>query len=152
MAPLSTRVLATALGISLAVNGCVTYMPLGSGITPDPATVRLSLTDAARSENIGSLGSQIVSLEGKVQATSDSNVTVVVNEVGRVAADNQTIAAQTVTVPLGFIDRVERKKILIGRSLLLTGAITGVAIWIGMQAGHGNVSYGRPATPPPPGQ
>jgi hypothetical protein len=41
----------------------------------------------------------------------------------------------------------ERKHMQVGRSLLIAGALVGVAIWVGSQ-GHGNVSYGRPTGPP----
>jgi len=152
MSHLPTRVVATFIGASFAISGCATYAPVGAALTPGRATVRLSLTDAARAETIGALGSQVATLEGQVQSVSDSTVTVMVNEIGRVAADNQTIPAQTVAVPLRMIERADRRKILVGRSLLLAGAITGAVIWIGLQAGHGNVSYGRPTQPPPAGQ
>jgi hypothetical protein len=147
-----TRIIAATLAASLLISGCATYAPVGARVAAGPATVRLSLTNAARSESIGTLGTQIVTLEGEVRSVSDSTVTVAVTEVGRAAADNEAVRNQTVMVPVRLIDRAERKKILVGRSLLLAGALTAAAIWIGLQAGHGSVSLGRPAGPPPPAQ
>jgi hypothetical protein len=147
-----SRPVAIATSLALLVSGCATYAPLAAGIAPGPATVRLSLTDAAHAETIGSLGSQIVSLEGQVRSVSDSTVAVAVTEIARVGADDQSISGQLVSVPVRLIYRVERKKTLVGRSLLLAGAVTGAAVWLGLQAGHGSVSARRPTTPPPPGQ
>jgi hypothetical protein len=152
MASSSTRGVALAVTFSLLVNGCAAYVPLGPRPAPGPATVRLSLTDAGRAEALGSLGSQIVSLEGELRSVSDSTVTLAVSEIGRVAADNQSVPVQTVAVPLRLIERVDRKKIMVGRSLLLAAAITGAVVWIGLQAGHGSVSLGRPTQPPVTGQ
>jgi hypothetical protein len=146
------RVIPVALAASLIMAGCAAYTPVGVSVAPAAATVRLSLTNAARSESIGSLGSQIVTLEGKVRSVSDSTVSVTVTEVGRFAGDNESVRGQTVVVPVRLIDRAERKKFLVGRSLLLAGAVTGAAIWLGLQAGHGSVSLGRPTSPSTPGQ
>ena len=147
-----SRPVAIAISVALFVSGCATYSPLPARIAPGPTTVRLSLTDAARSETIGSLGSQIVSLEGQVRSVGDSTIAVAVTEIGRVGADDQSVPGQLVSVPVRWIYRVERKKTLVGRSLLLAAAVTGAAVWVGLQAGHGSVSARRPTTPPPPGQ
>jgi hypothetical protein len=147
-----SRRVAIAMSLAFGVNACATYAPLSAAIGPGPATVRLSLTDAARAEAIGSLGSQIVSLEGKIRSVGDSTIGLAVTGIGRVGADDQSIPGQLVSVPMRLIGRAERRKTLVGRSLLLAGAVTGAAIWIGLQAGHGSVSAGRPTPPSPPGQ
>src|SRR3954467_8680996 len=98
MASSYTRIAAITVMLSLLVNGCAAYIPLGARLAPGPATVRLSLTDAGRAEALGSLGSQIVSLEGELRSVGDSTVMLAVSEIGRVAADNQTVPLQTVVV------------------------------------------------------
>jgi hypothetical protein len=152
MASAYTRVVAVAVALSFFINGCATYVPLGPRLASGPTTVRLSLTESGHTEALGSLGSQIVSLEGELRSVGDSIVIMAVSEIGRVAADNQTVPVQTVAVPVRLIERADRKKIMVGRSLLLAAAVTGAVVWIGLQAGHGSVSYRRPAQPPPAGQ
>ena len=139
------------MAVSFFVAACSTYAPTSLAAAPASGTVRLSLTDAARSENFGSLGSQVTSVEGDVRSVSDSAVTVAVSEIGRVAADNQAYHGEMVTIPTRYIGQVEQKRIQVARSLVVAGAVLGAVVWIGSQAGHGSVSSRRPPGPPPPG-
>ena len=152
MHEIPTRIVAAVTLTSLLVSACASYAPITTPISPGRATVRLSLTDAGRSENIGAFGSQITSLEGEIRSADDSVVTLSVTEIGRVAADNQAAHGETIALPARLIERADRKKLLVGRSLLLAGAVVGVVVWLGLQAGHGGVSYRRPTPPPTPGQ
>jgi hypothetical protein len=137
--------------VSVSVAACSTYAPTSLASAPASGTVRFALTDAARAESFGPLGTQVTSIEGQVRAASDSAVTIAVSEVGRVAADNQGFQGEMIVIPTRFIGRVEQKRTQVARSLMVAGGLIGAVIWIGSQAGHGSISSRRPSGPPPPG-
>jgi hypothetical protein len=147
-----TRLAAIGVGISFLAVACSSYVPSSKPLVPADATLRFSLTDQGRAERFGDLGSQLVSLEGKVRATNDSAIIVAVSEVAHVAADNQSVDGETVTIPLRYVGRIERKHTQVARSALLAGAILGGVVWLGLQSGGGNVSARRSPGSQPPGQ
>ena len=146
------KITAVVVAISFFVTACSTYTLTSSAVGPESGTVRFSLTDAARSENFGQLGSQLISVEGQVRSTDDSAVTLAVSEVVRVAADNQAFHGETVTIPTRYIVRVEQKRTQVARSLLVAAGAVAAVVWLGIQAGHGDVSSRKSPGPPPPGQ
>jgi hypothetical protein len=139
-------------GLSFLVTGCSTYLPLPSPVDRANGMVRLSLTDEARGQRFGALGSDLVAVEGEVESSNDSAVTVAVSQVERVAADNQSIRNETVTIPTRYIGRVEQKRTLMGRSVLLAGAVVGGVILLGLRFGGGDVGTGHTGGPPTQGQ
>jgi hypothetical protein len=145
------KFVAATTGVVFFASGCMGYVPISPGVAPPSGTVRVSLTDAAHAETIGVLGSQVASVEGEVRAINDSSVTIAVSEVARTAADDERFFGGAVVIPSRYIRTFERKHVQVGRSLLIAGALVGVAIWVGSQ-GHGNVTYGRPTGPPSGGQ
>jgi hypothetical protein len=146
------KITAVVVAISFFVTACSAYTLTSSAVGPASGTVRFSLTDAARAENFGQLGSQVISVEGQVRSTDDSAVTLAVSEVARVAADNQAFHGEMVTIPTRYIGRVEQKRTQVARSLLVAGASVAAVVWLGIQAGHGDVSSRKSPGPPPPGQ
>jgi hypothetical protein len=130
---------------------CTTYTPVLPISAPTRATIRLSLTDASRTEVLGPLGAQVTSVEGTVRSVTDSAVTMSVTEVGRMSADAERFHGETVTIPSRYIVGVERKRVQVGRSLMIVGAIVGGALWIATQ-GHGDVTSHPPGGPPIVGQ
>ena len=148
----SKRLVAILVAISFAATACSSYLPTTAPVAPADATLRFSLTDDARGQQFGALGSQLVSVEGKVRSTNDSAITLAVSEVARVAADNQSVDGETVTIPLRYVGRVEQKRIQVTRSALLAGAILGGVVWLGLKSGGGNVSARRSPGSQPPSQ
>ena len=130
-----------------AVGACSTYAPITLQTAPQVGTVRLALSDDARNQNFGLLGSQIQSIEGRVRSVSDSGIAISASEVGRVDADEQSFRGETVLIPSRYVVAVSQKRVQVGRSVLLGALITGGAIWIGNALGGGNVSYSKPPTP-----
>jgi hypothetical protein len=131
------------------VSACSTYAPITLQTAPRVGTVRLALSDDARNQNFGQLGSQIQSIEGRVRSVSDSGVAISANEVGRADADDQAFRGETVLIPSRYVVAVSQKHVQVGRSVLLAALITGGAIWIGKSLGGGGVSYSKPPTPQP---
>ena len=146
------RLVAALTLVSVSISACSSYAPITMQLAPQAGTVRLSLTDDARAQNFGVLGSQISSIEGEVKAVSDSSVTIEASEVGRATADDDRFRGETAVIPSRYIVSVERKHVQVVRSLLVAGLITGAVIWIGTSLGGGSVSYRKPAGPPIGGQ
>lgn len=133
----------------LAASACSTYAPITLQTAPQAGTVRLALSDDARNQNFGLLGSQIQSIEGRVRSVSDSGISISANEVGRIDADDQSYRGETVLIPSRYVVAVSQKRVQVARSVVLAALITGGAIWIGKSLGGGSVSYGRGPTPQP---
>ena len=134
---------------SVAVSACATYTPITLELAPQSGTVRLSLSGDARAQSFGILGNQVESIEGEVSSVTDSAVTIVAREVGHVDADDERFRGETVMVPSRYVVSAARKKVQVGRSLLLAGVITGGMIWIGSSVGGGGVGPNRVPTPQP---
>jgi hypothetical protein len=147
-----TRIVGVVVAISFSITACSTYAPISSSIAPSKSTLRFSLNEEGRAQYFGRLGSQLESIEGVVRERSDSTVTLAATEVARIAADNQALHGESVTIPSRYIARVEQKRTQVGRSLLVAGVITGALFWIGAQMGGGQVTYKNPPGPPVPGK
>jgi hypothetical protein len=135
----------------LLTEACTTYTAIDAVPAPANETIRLSLTDAGRTQLLGPLGTQVKSVEGEVRSVSDSAITMSVEEVGRVSSDAERFHGVSVTIPSRYIGGIERKRVQVRRSLLIAGAMIGGAIWIAAQ-GHGDVTAGPPGHPPIGGQ
>ena len=130
-----------------AASACTTYAPITLQTAPRVGTVRLALSDDARTQNFGLLGSQIRSIEGRVRSVADSGIAISASEVGRVDADDQSYRGETVLIPPRYVVAVSQKRVQGARSVLVAALITGGAIWIGTALGGGSVSYSKPPTP-----
>lgn len=146
------RLMGLVAGLSFLATACSTYLPLPSPVDRANGMVRLSLTEEARSQRFGALGSDLVAVEGEVRSSSDSAVTVAVSQVERIAADDQSVQNETVTIPTRYIGRVEQKRTLVGRSMLLAGAVVSGVILLGLHFGGGDVGSGHTGGPSTQGQ
>ncbi len=145
------HIVGAMLVTGLLAEACTTYTAIDTVPAPASETIKLSLTDAARTQMLGALGTQVKSVEGQVRSVSDSSVTMAVEEVGRASSDAERFHGEAVTIPSRYIVSIERKRVQVRRSLLIAGAMIGGAIWIAAQ-GHGNVTAGSPGHPPIGGQ
>ena len=130
---------AVVAGCSFFV-ACYAYSAIPAASAPNSGTVRLTLVPSSYSQSLGTLGSQIASVEGEVRSITDSSVTISVTEVGRATLDNEQFHGETVTVPKQSIAAVDRRHIDAARSLTLTGLIVGGALWIAASLGGGSVN------------
>jgi hypothetical protein len=146
---MKSRVIAALTLANFTLAACSTYVPIAMETVPQVGTVRLALSDDARNQNFGQLGSQIQSIEGRVRSVSDSGIAISANEVGRVDADDQSYRGETVLIPSRYVVAVTQKRVQVARSVLLAALITGGAIWIGKSLGGGSVGYSKPPTPQP---
>ena len=140
---------ATLILTVFTISACSAYTPITLQLAPQAGTVRLSLSGDARAQSFGLLGSEIESIEGKVRSVSDSAVTISASEVGRADADAAGFRGETVMIPSRYVVSVAKKRVQVGRSLLLAAAITGGAIWIGSSLGGGSVAYSKPPSQQP---
>jgi hypothetical protein len=139
--------IALLTGCSFLV-ACYAYTPIPITQAPPNGDVRITLTEAAQSESFRPIGSQVRALEGTLRSIDDSSITVGVTDVARSSADDDRFHGELVTIPRQRIAALDRRQVNVARSLLLTGLITGVAIWIGVQ-GRGNISQIRTKVPSP---
>ena len=146
---MKSRVVAAVTLANFILVACSTYAPITLQTAPQMGTVRLALSDDARGQNFGLLGSQIQSIEGRVRSVSDSGIAISASEVGRVDADEQSFRGETVLIPSHYVVGVSQKRVQVGRSVLLAALITGGAIWIGNSLGGGSVAYSKAPTPQP---
>ena len=145
------RMVGAMLVAVLLAEACTSYTSIGAIPAPASETIRLSLTDAARGELLGPLGTQVASVEGVVRSVNDSAVTMSVAEVARVSSDAERFHGETVTIPSRYIVGIERKHVQVRRSLMIAGAIVGGALWLATQ-GHGDITSRPPGGPPRGGQ
>jgi hypothetical protein len=127
---------------------CYAYTPIPIAQTTTSGDVRITLTESAQTENFRPIGTQVRALEGKLSSIDDSSVTIGVTEVARASTDEDRFHGELVTIPRQRIAALDRRHVNVARSLLLTGLITGAAIWIGIQ-GHGSVDQIRTKGPSP---
>lgn len=146
------RLVASLTLASVTFSACETYTPITLQLAPQSGTVRLSLSGDARAKSFGILGNQIAWIGGEVSSVTDSAVTVVAREVGHVDADDERFRGETVIIPSRYVVSAARKKIQVGRSLLVAGAITSGLIWIGSSLGGGGAGPNRIPTPQPGAQ
>jgi hypothetical protein len=122
--------------------GCTGYTPIPVAQATTSGTVRLTIAEPSYNHTFGVLGSQVSAVEGEVQTVNDSSVTIAARDVTRLTGDEEQFHGESVTIPRQDISSFDRRHLDLVRSLLLTGAITGGAIWIASQ-GHGALGLGR---------
>jgi hypothetical protein len=137
-----------AVAAASFLTACATYMPMPQTTPAAKETVRLTLTEAAQTQNFGRLGSRVRTVEGQVRSADDSSITIAVNEVGRTASDNERVQGELVTFPRRDVSAMDLRRVNVLRSVLIAGALAGTAIWVGSQ-GHGDVGLGKPKIPGP---
>jgi hypothetical protein len=126
--------------------GCTAYTPIPVTQATTSGAVRLTIGESSYNHSFGVLGSQVSAVEGEVQSVNDSSVTIAARDVVRLTGDEEQFHGESVTIPRQDISGFDRRHLDGVRSLLLTGAITGVAIWIASQ-GHGAIGFGKTAAP-----
>lgn len=85
----------------------------------------------------GSLGSGVQVIEGRLQAVTDSTLSVAVTQVTRFGGDDESRGGESVTLARSNIASVERKQTSVSRSLLAAGAIAGGALLLAKSIGSG---------------
>jgi hypothetical protein len=145
------RLVGVLIAGSFLGSACSTYTSVAPALTPKSGTVRLSMNDAGRTGTLPRLGGQVTSVEGEVRSINDSSVTIAVTEVSRASSDAESYHGEAVTIPSRYIGTMERKRVQIGRTLLVAGAFVAGAIWVAAQ-GHGNATLGPAPGPPIGGQ
>ena len=135
------KIVAVLVACSFFV-ACSAYTPVPSTQVAPASSMRLTLTDASHSETFGSIGSQVLAVEGTIRSVTDSALVMSVTEVARTQTDAEPFHGETVVIPRQSIASIDRRQTSVARSLLLTGLVAGAAIWIGIQ-GHGSVNQIR---------
>ena len=144
---------ATLAAAALGLNaGCYSYAPLATTATQPGAEVRVALAEQGAADLARFLGPRAASLEGRVVERTDTALTLSVTSITRTTGVEETWPGDQVTVPRSALATTETRRLAVGRSLLLTGAIIAATTLIGAALKSGT-DVNRPGrTPGNPGR
>jgi hypothetical protein len=133
---------------SLLLCGCYVAVPMSTTTPPAGTRLQVQLTDAGSSSLAQYLGPNVVSVDGRLMARSDSSLTLSVTDVGMRSGDQQFWKGEQVSIPQVTIATVQQKKLSWWRSGLIGGLLVAGALSINAASGG---SAGAPRSGPPPG-
>ena len=128
---------------------CTEYIPVRGTVdgASSPA-VRVTLTDQGTVAVAPRIGLRAKTLEGVMQAMTDTSLALTVRKVSREGGIEDSYDGEHLTLLARDYDAVERSKASVSRSLLLTGAIIAAALLAAR--GASDLSGGKTGGPPPP--
>ena len=123
---------------------CTEYVPVQSGGVSGVGSakeVRVTLTDQGRVDVGPRLGLRAVTLEGVLQAATDSTVAMTVHKVSRDGGIEDTYAGEQISLPTRDFNEIATSRTSVVRSVLLAGAIVAGSFLIAR--GAGDLSGGK---------
>lgn len=147
--PVSRRRAVGAITLALFTNllACTEYVPIRGPIdaAAQPA-VRVQLTDQGTIDVAPRIGMRAETLDGILQAATDSSLSLSVRTVSREGGIEDSYAGEPLTLLRRDYESVATSRTSVSRSLLLTGAIIAAALLVGAGAGDvfGGDSGGHP--------
>lgn len=129
-------------GLLAATTGCYRYTPLSPADVTPGRTVRVELDDQGTAELARWIGARGASLEGRVQAVSDTAITLAVTDVVRLNGVTEPWKDESVLVPRRFAEslgvrRLDRQRTIWTSVGTLAAIVAGSAI-----VGNGNGLFG----------
>lgn len=115
---------------------CTEYVPIRGSVdaSAQPA-VRVTLTDQGTLDVAPRIGMRAQTLEGVLQAATDSSLSLSVRKVSREGGIEDTYAGEPLSLLRRDYESVATGRTSVSRSLLLTGAIIAAALLLGTGAG-----------------
>lgn len=137
-------------------SGCYTYVPWRPGeqaLAPG-AEVRVQLNDAGASELTKLFGPRVTSLQGQVVSMRpDSALELGVNTISKASGiDEPYDPGAPVTIPLAYLQEVERRTLSGRRTVVAAGGTVVAAVGIAaaaLRTGHQGGGGKEPPPPPP---
>ena len=140
---------AVALLLFANMLACTEYVPVRGEIEPaSNARVRVTLTDQGSIDVAPRIGLRARTLEGMLQASTDTSLTLSVTRVSREGGIEDSYVGEQLTLSPRDYDAVERGKTSVRRSLLLAGGLVAGALLIA--TGSGQLGGGDGGKKPPP--
>lgn len=136
--------------LSVVGSACYTYRPV-TAPAPSGLYVSVQLNDHGRLELANSLGGAAERVEGMVQATTDSSLTLRVSQVQFLNGQVSRWTNEPITIRNGQYQDVRERQVSRKRSILtIAGAVGAVMAFVVTRSLVGSGHDGREPTPPPP--
>lgn len=144
------RTIALVLVASLFnLVACTEYTPVQNGVDATVGKeVRVRLTDQGTVDVAPRIGLRAQSVEGILQAITDSSLSLSVRKVSREGGIEDTYAGEQLSMARRDFETVETSRTSVARSLLLTGGLVAAALLLAR--GAVDLSGGKGSGPPPP--
>ena len=145
------RLTAIVVGVCFTnLLACTVYTPVRGTVDPvAPTNVRVTLTDQGQMTVAPRIGLRAHRLEGRLQAMTDTTLSLVVNHVSREGGVEDGYLGEQLSLNARDYQAVETSKTSVIRSLLLTGVL--VACTFLLAQGVGAISNtGGPKPQPEP--
>ena len=126
-----------------AASGCATYRPIDRDVARLTSEVRVDLTERGTLELGPQIGAGIVSLDGHIEAVTDSVVRISLKQVVSRAGDTQQWVGEAVTVPLSYVNVYRGRRPSGWRSVLLGTALAVAVVAVAVAFKAGNSGSGR---------
>jgi hypothetical protein len=130
----------------LLLAGCYTYRPLPGPVPAAGARIQVALTDAGADSLTSRIGPGIQLMDGDVVRADSNSLTLAVREIEDRRGERNDWLGEPVVVPRRFIRGMEQRKMSVGGTGLLGGAIAAglvaatAAVGSGLLQGGGNGS------------
>lgn len=130
------------------VQGCYAYIPVTTTAPVVGTNLRATLTDSGTAALSGYLGPRIASVDGRLESTTDSSLTLAVAVVRSRSADESFWKGERITLRRDLIASMEQRKLSRPRTALSLGGA--LAIIATAAVVSGGKSGGTPGGNPPP--
>lgn len=130
----------------LLLAGCYTYRPLPGPVPAAGARIQVALTDAGADSLTSRIGPGIQLMDGDVVRADSNSLTLAVREIEDRRGERNDWLGEAVVVPRRFIREMEQRRMSVGGTGLLGGAIAAglvaatAAVGSGLLQGGGNGS------------
>ena len=143
------RLTAIVVGVCfMNLLACTEYTPVRGAVDPATSTqVRVTLTDQGQMTVAPRIGLRAHSVEGSLQALTDTSLSLMVSKVSREGGIEDTYTGEPLSLSSRDYQAVEKSQTSVMRSLLLAGII--VASTFLISQGLGDISGGGGSKPPP---
>jgi hypothetical protein len=130
-----------AISLAAFTCGCTVYTPIAPvQAATGGQVVRVQLTEAGTVDLAQLLGGAATELVGRVDAATDSAVTLRVTLLTRMNGADETWNGEHVAVPLRDVASIQRQAVSVPRSILLGAAVVGGVIFAGKAFGRGDAT------------
>ncbi|MEA3245508.1 MAG: hypothetical protein U9Q74_05070, partial [Gemmatimonadota bacterium] len=137
--------------VCLAQVACYTLQAVPTGTAPTLGTnIAMDITDAGRAALGGSMGPEILQIEGRLTRSDDDSYQVAVAAIHLLRGGEQTWAGEKVSVRKEYVSRLYEKQLSKGRTVAASAVGIGVIAYFATKAivgaGLGADPEGRPPT------
>jgi hypothetical protein len=131
------------LAVLLLTAGCYTYRPLSTPMPAAGTRVQATLTGEGAESLAGRVGPNVQSVLGDVVRADSAGLTLAVRAVENRRGDRDGWQGEPVDIPLRFVGRLQERRLAVGGTGLLGGAVAAGLIALTQAFGGGSLQ-GRP--------